>query len=179
MIEQNLDDRTTVDAVIKDLPLYEQILNRGQLMGKMMSRNLIEVVRRQQKELDRLGASEFREVESHGHTIDQRDHAEEMADKLAQGISEYFRVEIGEHSNMNCPWSEANKILNGEYLTDSDQDRELDSLRKRIALAIELTPAEIQSGYSRVLWAQGLIVQLPEDHEGRNSWLMNYGGGKP
>lgn len=39
---------------------------------------------------------------------------------------------------------------------------------------IELTPAEIQSGVTRVKWAEGLIRQLPEHHEGRNSWLLNY-----
>lgn len=40
-----------------------------------------------------------------------------------------------------------------------------------------LTPAEVQSGSSRVHWAEGLILQLPEDHDGRNSWLLNYGTG--
>jgi len=40
---------------------------------------------------------------------------------------------------------------------------------------IRLTPAEIQSGMSRVCWAEGLIRQLPETHDGRNSWLLNYG----
>lgn len=41
--------------------------------------------------------------------------------------------------------------------------------------SIPLTPAEIQSKLSRVRWAEGLISQLPADHEGRNSWLLNYG----
>jgi hypothetical protein len=40
---------------------------------------------------------------------------------------------------------------------------------------IALTPAELQSGHDRVRWAEGLIRQLPEHHDGRNSWLMNYG----
>jgi len=40
---------------------------------------------------------------------------------------------------------------------------------------IALTPAEIQSGSDRVKWAEGLIRQLPVDHDGRNSWLLNYG----
>jgi len=43
--------------------------------------------------------------------------------------------------------------------------------------SIQLTDAEIQSGYDRVRWAEGLIRQLPADHEGRNSWLLNYGTG--
>lgn len=40
--------------------------------------------------------------------------------------------------------------------------------------SIPLSAAEVQSGYDRAKWAEGLIRQLPEDHEGRNSWLMNY-----
>jgi len=43
---------------------------------------------------------------------------------------------------------------------------------------IYLTKAEIESGLSRVKWAELLIKQLPEEHEGRNSWLLNYGGEK-
>ena len=43
---------------------------------------------------------------------------------------------------------------------------------------IYLTKAEIQSGLSRVKWAELLIKQLPEEHEGRNSWLLNYGSEK-
>ncbi len=38
-----------------------------------------------------------------------------------------------------------------------------------------LTKAEIESGLTRVQWAEALIKQLPEEHEGRNSWLLNYG----
>jgi len=40
---------------------------------------------------------------------------------------------------------------------------------------IQLTDAEIQSGRDRVMWAEDLIRQLPENHDGRNSWLLNYG----
>ncbi|WP_083834504.1 hypothetical protein [Oceanicola sp. S124] len=39
------------------------------------------------------------------------------------------------------------------------------------------THHEIQSGSSRVKHAEGLILQLPEDHDGRNTWLLNYGVG--
>ena len=42
---------------------------------------------------------------------------------------------------------------------------------------IVLTPAEIQSRHDRVRWAEGLIRQLPDNHDGRNSWLLNYGYG--
>ncbi len=40
---------------------------------------------------------------------------------------------------------------------------------------IKLSKSEIQSQHDRVKWAEGLILQLPETHEGRNSWLLNYG----
>jgi hypothetical protein len=40
---------------------------------------------------------------------------------------------------------------------------------------IKLTPAEIQSDYDRVAWAEGLILQLPSFNEARNSWLISYG----
>ena len=46
----------------------------------------------------------------------------------------------------------------------------------KLARSIQLDAFEVQSGLSRVRWAEGLIRQLPEDHDGRNSWLMNYGG---
>lgn len=128
LLDQELEGRTTVAEVIKDLPLYDQILNRGQLMGKLMSRNLIEVVRRQAHEIDKIQASEFREVESHSNTIDQRDHNEEMANKLAAAIAGHFRVEIGEHSSANCPWSEALGVMNGVYVTDSDDERRIKHL---------------------------------------------------
>ncbi len=43
---------------------------------------------------------------------------------------------------------------------------------------ITLSPAEVGSGLSRIRFAEGLIAQLPKDHEGRNTWLLNYGIGK-
>ena len=42
-------------------------------------------------------------------------------------------------------------------------------------MEVKLTKAEAQSGLSRVRYAENLILQLPADHEGRNTWLMNYG----
>ena len=44
--------------------------------------------------------------------------------------------------------------------------------RSRVILK---TKAEVQSNYDRQKWAEGLILQLPKDHDGRNSWLLNYG----
>lgn len=35
--------------------------------------------------------------------------------------------------------------------------------------------ALIDGKYDPLRWAEGLIKQLPENHEGRNSWLLNHG----
>jgi hypothetical protein len=43
---------------------------------------------------------------------------------------------------------------------------------------IALTKAEIKSGYDRMRWAEDLILQLPAEHEGRNSWLLTFGRGE-
>jgi hypothetical protein len=39
------------------------------------------------------------------------------------------------------------------------------------------TKSAIQSVISRLHHAELLILQLPADHEGRNTWLVNYGVG--
>ncbi len=43
---------------------------------------------------------------------------------------------------------------------------------------IQLTPAEVQSGLDRVRYAELLINQLPLNHDGANTWLLNYGIGE-
>lgn len=43
---------------------------------------------------------------------------------------------------------------------------------------ITLTKAEMQSGLNRQRAAEGLILQLPAAHDGRNTWLLNYGIGE-
>lgn len=44
--------------------------------------------------------------------------------------------------------------------------------------AIVLTKGEVQSGMNRQKWAENLILQLDPKHNGRNSWLLNYGIGE-
>lgn len=44
-------------------------------------------------------------------TIGERDYNAEMADKLAEAIAKRFGAEIGEHSNMNCPWANALEVV--------------------------------------------------------------------
>ena len=40
-------------------------------------------------------------------TLRERDEYHETADKLAAAIAKYLGVDIGEHSNLNCPWDQA------------------------------------------------------------------------
>lgn len=47
-----------------------------------------------------------------------------------------------------------------------------------VAQGARITAAEIQSGTDRQKWAENLILQLPIEHNGRNSWLLNYGRGE-
>ena len=41
-----------------------------------------------------------------------------------------------------------------------------------------LTETEARTGFDRVRWAELLILELPQTHGGRNSWLINYGTGE-
>lgn len=43
------------------------------------------------------------------------------------------------------------------------------------APGIKFTKSEIQSCFDRVRWAEMLIRKLPDEHDGRNSWLLNFG----
>ena len=40
---------------------------------------------------------------------------------------------------------------------------------------IKLSIVEVNGRFSRVTIAEALIKQLPTDHDGRNTWLLNYG----
>ena len=67
-------------------------------------------------------------------------------------------------------------LTSPEEARDACQEDADKAVREMIAdgAVIELTEAERQSRLDRVRWAESLIRQLPEDHEGRNSWLLNW-----
>lgn len=44
-------------------------------------------------------------------TLDERDQYHEIADKLADAIAAHFGDDIGEHSNLNCPWTQALELI--------------------------------------------------------------------
>lgn len=55
----------------------------------------------------------------------------------------------------------------------TEKNRELEALQA--AEKITLSSYETQSGLNRVQHAENLIMQLPQEHDGRNTWLLNYG----
>ena len=73
--------------------------------------------------------------------------------------------------------------LGNEESTVSDSMREMAELvrepkqKPKMKKTIKLSESEIESGVDRVVRAETLILQLPETHNGRNTWLMNYGKG--
>ncbi len=60
-----------------------------------------------------------------GEVINERDHYQDMADKLADAIATHFGIEIGEHSNVNDPWRNALELLESSsiaaHATDAPQ----------------------------------------------------------
>lgn len=54
--------------------------------------------------------------------IGERDHAQDMADKLADALATLLGVEIGEHSNMNCPWEQALEAFEERAASTVTQD---------------------------------------------------------
>lgn len=49
---------------------------------------------------------------------------------------------------------------------------------KSRSMMLMFNRVEVKSNLNRVRNAEGLILQLPEDHDGRNTWLLNYGSGE-
>lgn len=85
-----------------------------------------------------------------------------------QGVADnaWIAFDEGGHRDVLRP-------LVDEHIKDFATEAKIPKARKNST--IELTAAEVSSGLDRVKWAEALIKQLPEDHDGRNSWLLNYG----
>jgi chromosome segregation ATPase len=96
-----LEDADKRDAGVNgndDIAAAEQ---RGYERGLSAARSHFGVALEQFAELE---ARLAREEASHSATLEQRDRAEEYADRLA---SEINGDENGEHTNLNCPWENA------------------------------------------------------------------------
>lgn len=79
-------------------------------------------------------------------TLRDRDTYHEWADKLAEAIAKHFGADIGEHSNMNCPWSEALEVIES---ADSAQDERNSTAESIIKDIDELSRLADNMGRSR------------------------------
>lgn len=79
-------------------------------------------------EIDRLRAANAQIDRALGETIDDRDKTQEIADKLAYAVAP--EEVIGEHSSMNCPWTNARDLITPKA--------EVDKLRAALAAAVAL-----------------------------------------
>lgn len=104
------------------------------------------------------------EENAHTTTIEQRDNAEHWADQLAKAIAERFGVDIGEHSNLNCPWNEAlvwmqQPPAQAQHLHDLDKQ-----CRDDVARALGLRPSQERGfAWSYLLASIKSCVMASED----------------
>jgi hypothetical protein len=104
-------------------------------------------------EVDRLRAELVRQERLHGDTIDDRDRAQDAADKLAYAVAS--EDVIGEHTADNSPWANALDLITPQA--------DVDKLRAEIAVVRSQT----------IDWAAGVVddkLSVEPDH-GRASAL--------
>lgn len=95
----------------------------------------------QDKETDEVVVQPLMSYDQHekecGALIDERDQAVDWADKLAGAIGDYFGIDVGEHSNGNCPWQTAFENMPIPRPARSDQEivDETNELASAIATA--------------------------------------------
>lgn len=70
-------------------------------------------------------------------TLKDRDHYQNTADKLAQAIAEITGYKIGEHSNINCPWTNALEYADGHTSQLAAKDKALEEMREALEFYAE------------------------------------------
>ena len=94
-------------------------------------------------------------------TIRDRDTYHEWADKLADAIAVHFGVDIGEHSNQNCPWHEAL-----EAIESAEPDRRAQPEGEAPAPRTELSKRIREAATADVTLAQArLLIGAAEEIE--------------
>lgn len=71
-----------------------------------------------QAAVEQAAAQDEREI---AELIDQRDNAEDWANKLSDAIASHTGAYIGEHSNMNCPWANALEAIENTRPAQTEQ----------------------------------------------------------
>ncbi|MBR8376503.1 hypothetical protein KDW20_12015 [Burkholderia cenocepacia] len=91
-------------------------------------------------------------------TLRERDEYQETADKLAAAIAKHFGVDIGEHSNLNCPWDEALEVIENA------------APPAQVATVPEIDPPEAGGN-------KGRLPALARTREGHNLYTLGYNRG--
>jgi len=90
-------------------------------------------------------------------TIRDRDTYQEWADKLADAIAVHFGVDIGEHSNQNCPWHEALEAIESAAPARRAQP-EGEAPEPDWISAVVLSVAELPDRDSPEEWPEAMLV---------------------
>lgn len=67
------------------------------------------------------------------------------------------------------------QVFSYEGEVSSEKLEAISKLITDIKFGIEFNESEIRSNLNRIEFAEMLISQLPNNHDGRNTWLLNYG----
>ncbi|OWT78623.1 hypothetical protein CEY05_12165 [Achromobacter sp. HZ34] len=103
--------------------------------------------------------------------LTERDHAEDMADKMAEAIGKHFGVDVGEHSNLHCPWKEALGVI-----AERAQGDELSGNSGELARQQGGSDAERQKALGEAV--ERACRELPADYEIQITLENGYGGAK-
>lgn len=110
-------------------------------------------------------------------TIGERDNHHEWADKLANAIATYFGAEIGEHSNMNCPWAEALEVIEGAAPAPAVQAEDVRNQAQWISVDERLPKLReeviLYCGYKTLGYRSDDHAD-PENHDG---WVIDFDNG--
>lgn len=102
--------------------------------------------------IDELERQLHQEDVSHNNTLEQRDTAEEMADRLAAAVMEITDRDIGEHSSANSPW--LNAI---EYAEEYEAEQRLRAQKQDRTDELEQENRKLHMQYAG---AMGLISDM-------------------
>lgn len=92
-------------------------------------------------------------------------------EKAVWDVSEAHQLIAGGYVCEKCQAAIASEPLTGEQVKPAEPECATAPARKPLGYEM---PHETQSGLNRLGSATGLILQMPQNHDGRATWLMNY-----
>lgn len=112
-----------------------------------------------------IGVETVASCSGHGHrpgNIALRDGREII---IARGYEEARRID------RLFPISSSGELIDPRHTEGSDVSYQRNKAARQREKRLREEVGRLEEA---VRWAKGLIVQLPKDHDGRNSWMMNY-----